>query len=183
MPGPAISQYLTACTADAFNDIVRIFRHDINQYAGMLHTWMSLFETEIDTEDLDFAEATKALEQDLGEFVANLQAHLYPLYLPEPDPTRCHDHIVEWWDRYYEGFVAIIGPRLVDLKAKLDDYTAQPAFTRSIQDTLGSSVNNERIDTLMFNTYTKLIALLDSDHFDRRVDQVVKAQASAKVHE
>jgi hypothetical protein len=184
MPGPAIKKHLADCTADVFNDVVRIYRHDINQYAGMLHTWMSLFETEVDPNNYSFTAATKKLENDLGLFVDNLQAHLYPLYLPNPDHAQqCGDHINDWWDRYFDGFTATVRPQLEEIKARLETYIQLPEFTATIQDTLGSSVNNERIDTLIFSTYTKLIALLDADHFDRRVDQVMKAQASAVANE
>lgn len=183
MPGPAIRQHLAECSHDAFNDIVRIYRHDVNQYAGMLHTWMSLFETEVDPTNYAFTEATKKLENDLGLFVQNLQAHLYPLYLANPDVGQCNEHICAWWDRYFDGFTATVRPQLEDIKARLEVYIQRPEFTATIQDTLGSSVNNERIDTLMFNTYSKLIALLDADYFDRRVDQVMKAQASAAANQ
>jgi hypothetical protein len=180
MPGPALTQHLAACNEDAFNEVVRIFRHDFNLYAGMLQSWTSLFEVEAlhYPQYPDFVAATHTIQERTGQFFDHMQARLYPQYLPPRAPS--HAHICAWWDRYYEDFAAYARPRLRHLEAQLHAYTRHPQFEIVIQVNLGAAVNHERIDKLMLNAYTKLLALLDAEHFDARAAAVLPLSKSAR---
>ena len=47
---------------------------------------------------------------------------------------------------------------------------------------LGPAAGNERIDRLLLSAYNKLCALLDADHFDRRVAEIMQSRPAKQGH-
>jgi hypothetical protein len=177
MPGAAITQHLTAGTEDVFNEVTQIFRHDFVLYAGMLYSWMTLFETEIPDTQPIFAHMTRQLQQATQQFFDDSQPRLYPQYLAPHTPAQ--QHICDWWDRFYTDFRDYIRPRLIRLGAYLRAYIHRPEFASVLQISLGPAANNERIDKLLLSAYNKLLLLFDAQHFDQRVAEALRARQIA----
>ena len=174
MPGPAISQYLTACSAAAFDDVAQVFRHDFNLYAGMLQSWTSLFEAEIPASKQywAFARATQYLQLTSTQFFEQMQPRLYPQYLEPGGEADC-EHICRWWDQFYGDFAAYARPKLIRLDAQLRAYTSHPDFEPLIQASLGPAAGGEQIDKMLLRAHRKLNALLDPVQFDRRIAETL----------
>jgi hypothetical protein len=180
MPGPIISHYLTTCSQDAFDDLAHIFRHDFVLYAGMLHSWTTLFEHEIPPTHTRFLAMTRRFKGVTGQFLEDVQPRLYPQYLaPAPDEP-CHQHLCAWWDRYYYDLNAYTRPRMAHLSIYLRTYVTYPDFIPIIQANLGPAANHERIDKLLLSAYNKLQQLFDARHFDRRIETVLNARQIAR---
>lgn len=177
MPGTAITRHLTPATEDAFNDVAQIFRHDFVLYAGMLYSWMTLFETEVPESEPVYAHMTRQLQQATQQFFDESQPRLYPQYLPPRTPSQ--QHICDWWDRFYADFCGYIRPRLIRLGIYLRTYINRPEFSRILQTNLGPAANNERIDKLLLGAYNKLLLLFDADQFDQRIAEALHARQTA----
>lgn len=181
MPGPAITQHLAACTEEAFNEVTQIFRHDFVLYAGMLQSWLTLFEAEVPGTQPVFAQMTRHLLHATQQFMEETQPRLYPQYLPHRGPDNCHTHICAWWDRFYEDFVAYANPKLFRLEAYMRTYVARPEFHNILQHNLGPAAGNERIDKMILNAYNKLQMLFDAEQFDQRAAEALQSRRVARV--
>jgi hypothetical protein len=177
MPGAVIKQHLAVCTEDAFNEVAQVFRHDFVLYAGMLQSWMTLFEAEVPGTQPVFARMTRHLMEASQQFLEESKPRLYPHYVPpagDPQP----EHIWAWWDRFYTDCRAYVHPRLFRLEAYMRTYIARPEF-QQLQETLGPAAGNERIDKMLLSAYHKLQALFDAEQFDRRVAAVLENRQQA----
>jgi hypothetical protein len=176
MPGQFITRHLETGTEDVFNEIAQIFRHDFVLYAGMLQSWSSLFEVEVPHTQPVFAALTRQLEQVTGQFLDDARPRLYPGYLAPQTGSGSPQDICVWWDRFYDDFSVYVRPKLLLVDTCLRIYLARPEFASVIQARLGPAAENERIDRLLLSAYNKLCALLDADHFDRRVAEMMKSR-------
>jgi hypothetical protein len=181
MPGPAITHHLAACTVDVFDDVTQVFRHDFNLYAGMLQSWTSLFEAEIpeSKHHWAFARATQYLQTTTTQFYEQMQPRLYPQYLEPRGEVGCQ-HILDWWDQFYDDFSIYARPKLIRLDAQLRAYTTHPDFEHLIQASLGPAAGGEQIDRMLLRAHRKLTALLEAAQFDQRIGEVFGSQHQAR---
>ncbi|MAS32560.1 MAG: hypothetical protein CL610_01050 [Anaerolineaceae bacterium] len=179
MPGRAISNHLEAGTEEAFNQVAQVFRHDLVLYAGMLQSWMSLFEIEVPEDQLIFARMTRYMAQATDQFLKEMQPRLYPQYAA---PSRAsHAHICETWDSFYEDFVAYAQPKLMRMGSYMRVYMHRPEFNDILQANLGPVADDEHIDKMLMSTYNKLSALLDANQFNQRIAVTLQASKSARM--
>ncbi len=177
MPGPAITQHLAACTADVFDDVAQVFRHDFNLYAGMLQSWTALFVSEIpdSRQHWAFVRATQYLQTTTTQFYEQVQPRLYPQYLKPQGTVGCQ-HICDWWDQFHGDFAAFARPKLIRLDLQLRAYTSHPDFANLIQATLGPAAGGEQIDKMLLRAPRKLNGLLDITQFDQRIAEMLQSQ-------
>lgn len=178
MPGPAIAQHLGNCTEASFNRVAQIFRHDVVLYAGMLQSWVCLFESELVDAPPLFAHMTRQLRRMSEQFLEEAQPRLHPQYVPVAAAGGCQKHIGACWDQFHAEFAAYARPRLIRLESYLRTYLTHPEFGR-IQASLNDAAGDEQIDRLLWNTYHKLAGLMDAEKFDRRVAEMLDSEKPA----
>ena len=180
MSGPAIRQHLSACTEANFQEIVQIFRHDLVLYSGMLLSWAVLFGDETnDNTSSGFKRATAHFQQATQQFHDEAKSRLYPEFPTINDSRPCQETVIATWDQFYRDFAQFSRPRLDTLERQMKVYTNSPEFKTVIQQQLGAAASNEAIDQLLLQAYTKLLALLDSETFDRRIREALNSKTSA----
>ena len=123
---------------------------------------------------------TRQLEQVTTQFLDDARPRLYPGYLPPQAGSGSPQDICAWWDRFYDDFSAYVRPKLMLLDSSLRIYVARPEFASILQAHLGPAAGNERIDRLLLSAYNKLCALLDADHFDRRVAEAIQSHPATQ---
>lgn len=182
MQGTAVEHFLATDAETHFERLAQIFRHDFILYAGMLLSWASLFEGEVVTQPeipSTFASATEDLMLAVQKLHDSAQPHLYPR-LPEPNGQQSHSEqaepVVTAWKIHYNDFAVYMRPHLERLEPQITAYVARPEFETVIQQSLGAAAGGSDIGHLLFDSYTKLLALLDPDQFDQRIAAVMDDQ-------
>lgn len=179
MPGPAIAQYIEQDTYKAFKETCSVFRHDFAQYMGMLHSWMTLVQVEVEDRApaTDFYQTTSLLsaevERTFQETTARLRPDLKPLET-DHQPTVAA-YVTASWDSFFTEFVAFAIPHIERLRVGIQQYTALPDFDAVVESSLGVAAE-ESIRVLLLRPFERLLFMLDVEHFDQRMAEVLSAR-------
>lgn len=187
MPGPAISQYLDNDTYEAFKEISSVFRHDFAQYMGMLHSWMTLIQVEI--EEIDEAACPDVTQlqtfykqtNELCAFVESAfqetTARLHP-QVPQLETENHKEitiHLQKAWDKYYGDFTETSRPQLQSLHERMQAFTESGGFKDLIEKRLGEAAG-EPVHNLILRPFDKMLSILNPENFDSRIADVVTSR-------
>ncbi|MBZ0293147.1 MAG: hypothetical protein K8L99_11335 [Anaerolineae bacterium] len=188
MPGQAISQYIDRETYDAFKETTSVFRHDFAQYMGMLHSWMTLIQVEVEEiDEADCADVNRlhAFHKQTNELCAFVEssfqetmARLHPT-APELE-NKNHEAVTSYletiWDQFYRDFSASSRPQIESLHKRIQQFTETDGFDEWIEKRLGE-VTEEPINDLILRPFDKMLYLLTAENFDRRIADVLDSRS------
>jgi hypothetical protein len=184
MPQPVIARYLTQDTYDGFKEVTTIFRHDFVQYMGMLHSWMTLIEAEVNeapahlypsAESMrDFRQLTAELADQVAQTFQQTTAQLRPALPPIRVQTEADvvAYVCKAWDQFFTDFVAGTLPQLQTLEKATRQFTDRPEFEAVVETRLAPAAQ-EPIKGLLLRAYERTQSLLDPHTFDQRAAEAL----------